>query len=64
MKGKIFVCPAKDFEQKTEDFFAQNKDLGEVKFVSTCMGYGGEAVMVAVFYEEKDQTKKVSHLDE
>ena len=55
MKGKLFFCLAKEFEQKTEEFFEANKDLGEVKFVSVCMGYGGEGFMIAVFFEEKDQ---------
>lgn len=64
MKGKIFVCLAKDFEKETEKFFEENKGLGEVKFVSTCMGFGGEALLVAVFFEEKDKPKKASRLDE
>ena len=62
MKGKIFVSSAEEFEQKTEEFFQQNKNM-DIKFITTGMGFGGEAVMVTIFYEEKDQTEKASRVD-
>lgn len=62
MKGKLFVCSAEDFEKRTEEFFEQNKNM-DIKFITTGMGFGGQAVMVTIFYEEKDQIKK-TRLDE
>jgi hypothetical protein len=52
MKGKLFSCPTKDFEQEVEKFFVENKNIN-IKFINTGMGWGGEGVMVVIFYEPK-----------
>ena len=53
MKVKIFGSHVKVYGKIAEYWFAENKNL-EVKHISIALNQGGDWILTAVFFEEKE----------